>query len=73
VALRGLTPTTRARLRELAQIALEQLGIRETAAFLEDEMVSQFAVIARGVPEGPDRDRRLMAAIERTIDEYVAR
>jgi hypothetical protein len=73
VALRGLTPPTRARLRELAQLALEQLGIRETAAFLEDEMVSQFTVIARGVPEGPDRDRRLMAAIERTIDEYVAR
>jgi hypothetical protein len=36
-------------------------------------MVSQFTVIACGVPEGPDRDRRLMAAIERTIDEYVAR
>lgn len=71
--LRGLAPSTRARLRELAQIALEQLGIREPDAFIEDEMVSQFTVLARGVPEGPDRERRLLAAIERTIDEYVAR
>ena len=73
VALRGLPPGTRSRLRELAQLALEQLGIRDTDAFLEDEMVSQFTELARGVPEGPDRERRLLAAIERTIDEYVAR
>ncbi len=73
VALRGIAPSTRARLRELAQLALEQLGIRDTDAFLEDEMVSQFTVLARGVPDGPDRERRLLAAIERTIEEYVAR
>ena len=73
MALRGLPPATRARLRELAQLALEQLGIRETATFIEDEMVSQFTELARGVPEGPDRERRLLAAIERTIEEYVAR
>lgn len=72
-ALRGLSPSTRARLRELAHLALEQLGIREPDAFIEDEMVSQFTALARGVPEGPDRERRLQAAIERTIDEYVAR
>jgi hypothetical protein len=72
-ALRGLSPKTRARLRELAHLALEQLGIREPDAFIEDEMVSQFAVIARGVPEGPGREGRLLAAIERTITEYVAR
>ncbi len=72
-ALRGLAPATRARLRELAQLALEQLGIRDARAFIEDEMVSQFTMLARGVPEGPERERRLLAAIERTIDEYVAR
>jgi hypothetical protein len=72
-ALRGLTPSTRARLRELARLALEQLGIRDPDVFIEDEMVSQFTVLARGVPEGPDRERRLLAAIERTIEEYVAR
>ena len=73
MALRGLAPATRARLRELAQLALEQLGIRETETFIEDEMVSQFTELARGVPAGPDRERRLLAAIERTIEEYVAR
>jgi hypothetical protein len=72
-ALRGLAPSTRARLRELAQLALEQLGIRDPGVFIEDEMVSQFTMLARGVPEGPDRERRLLAAIERTIEEYVAR
>lgn len=72
-ALRGLAPPTRARLRELALLALEQLGIRDPDAFVEEEMVSQFTALARGVPEGPDRERRLLAAIERTIEEYVAR
>lgn len=72
-ALRGLAPVTRARLRELAQLALEQLGVRDSAAFIEDEMVTQVTMIARGVPEGPDRERRLLVAIERTIEEYVAR
>ena len=71
--LRGLSPSTRARLRELAALALEQLGIRNPEAFLEDEMVQQFTLLARGVPDGPDRERRLLAAIERTIEEYVAR
>lgn len=72
-ALRGLARPTRARLRELAMLALEQLGIRQPEAFIEDEMVQQFTLLARGVPDGPDRERHLLAAIERTIDEYVAR
>jgi hypothetical protein len=71
--LRGLARPTRARLRELAILALEQLGIRHPEAFVEDEMVQQFTLLARGVPDGPDRERHLLAAIERTIDEYVAR
>jgi hypothetical protein len=71
--LRGLGRPTRARLRELAMLALEQLGIRQPEAFIEDEMVQQFTLLARGVPDGPDRERHLLAAIERTIDEYVAR
>jgi hypothetical protein len=71
--LRGLAPSTRARLRELAHLALEQLGIREPGLFLEDEMVSQLSEIVPGVPEGPDRERRLMIAIERAIEEYIAR
>jgi hypothetical protein len=71
--LRGLAPDVRARLRELAQLALEQLGVREPRAFLEDEMVAQFSALTRGVPAGPDYERRLMAAIERAIEEYMSR
>jgi hypothetical protein len=71
--LRGLAPSTRARLRELAALALQQLGIRNPEAFIEDEMVQQFTLLACGVPDGPDREERLLAAIERTIEEYVAR
>lgn len=71
--LRGLAPATRARLRELAQLALEQLGVREPRAFLEDEMVAQFTALTRGVPRGPDHEQRLIAAIERAIDEYMSR
>ncbi len=72
-ALRGLAPPTRARLRELAHLALEQLGVRQPDTFMEDEMVTQLTLLARGVPDGPDRERRLLAAIERAIEEYVAR
>jgi hypothetical protein len=71
--LRGLAPSTRTRLRELARLALEQLGIRQPEGFIEDEMVQQFSLLARGVPDGPDRERRLVLAIERAIEEYVAR
>ncbi|MGQ0715464.1 MAG: hypothetical protein ACT4PJ_17330 [Gemmatimonadaceae bacterium] len=71
-ALRGLAPATRARLRELAQLALEQLGVRDPRAFIEDEMVTQYTLLARGVPTGPDYDRRLLAAIDRAIEEHVA-
>jgi hypothetical protein len=73
IALRGLAPATRARLRELAHLALGQLGIRDPELFLEDEMVAQLREIGRGVPSGPDRERRLIDAIERAIEEYVAR
>ena len=72
-ALRGLAPDVRARLRELAHLALEQLGVREPKMFVEDEMVTQYTLLARGVPKGPDHDRRLLSAIERAIEEHVAR
>lgn len=72
-ALRGLAPATRARLRELAHLALEQLGVRDANTFIEDEMVTQYTLLARGVPKGPDYDQRLLAVIERAIEEHVAR
>jgi hypothetical protein len=72
-ALRGLAPEVRARLRELASLALEQLGVREPRMFVEDEMVTQYTLLSRGVPKGPDYERRLLSAIDRAIEEHVAR
>jgi hypothetical protein len=72
-ALRALAPEVRARLRELANLALEQLGVREPRMFVEDEMVTQYTLLARAVPNGPDYERRLLSAIERAIEEHVAR
>jgi hypothetical protein len=70
-SLHGLDPATRDRLRLLGHAALLALGVRLiTESMLGDEMVRQFARLAATVPEGPDRDRALDAAIARALDEY---
>lgn len=69
-SLAGLELATRALLRELALKSLEQLGVHGSAALIEREMLQQFALVAAGVPEGPDREARLRAAIGRAIREH---
>jgi hypothetical protein len=69
----ALAAETRERLRELARLALESLGVRDPASFLGEEMRVQFGALAPGVPEGPDREGRLRAAIDRAIDAYLER
>jgi hypothetical protein len=70
-ALHGLDPDTRDRLRRLAYAAVDALGVRLiTESMLGDEMVRQFARLAATVPDGPDRETRLDAAIRRALDEY---
>lgn len=66
-SLGGLDQRTRALLRELAARSLEQLGVHATSAFIEREMLQQFALIAAGVPEGPGREARLREAIAHAI------
>jgi len=68
--LRALDAETRAQLRTLALRALEALGVGDPEPFVEGEMRKQFGAIAAGVPEGPDRERRLRQVIARAIDEY---
>lgn len=71
VVLRGLNPETRDRLRRLAHAAVSALGVQlVTESMLGDEMVRQFTRLAAAIPEGPDRERRLDAAISRALDEY---
>ncbi|MBX6330472.1 MAG: Smr/MutS family protein [Gemmatimonadaceae bacterium] len=69
-ALAGLAPETRALLRRVALRALEVLGVQEPEAFVEAEMVAQFAHIARAIPEGPDREERLRSALSAVLVEY---
>jgi hypothetical protein len=58
-------------LRLLAHAAVAALGVRlVTESMLGDEMVRQFTRLAAAIPEGPDRERRLDAAIRRALDEY---
>ena len=71
VGVVGLAPPTRAALRRLAGAALTALGVQAaTDTFVADEMVRQFTVLAASIPDGPDRETRLRAAIGRALAEY---
>lgn len=69
-SLRALDDQTRTLLRRLGTTSLESLGVRDVHRLLEGEMIKQFAMLAAGVPEGPDREARLRRVIERAIEEY---
>jgi len=69
-SLAALEPDTRALLRRLAQRAIEELGVRATSSFVEQEMLAQFSAAAAGVPEGPDREARLRSALDAALHEY---
>jgi hypothetical protein len=58
-----VTAETRRLLRDLAQRALEDLGVQVTEPFLEGEMLKQLTAIGRSVTEGPGREQRLRAAL----------
>jgi hypothetical protein len=68
--LAALEPATRAMLRRLAKRSIEELGVDPTPGFVEQEMLVQFAGAAAGVPEGPDRERRLRDALAAALREY---
>lgn len=69
-SLRALDPATRTLLRQVAQRALEVLGAKDPARFLEREMMAQFSLVAAGVPDGPDRETRLRTALVALLQEY---
>lgn len=73
-ALLGLQLETMQLLQVLAERALDSLGMQgPSPGVVEDEMLRQFAMLSKGVPEGPDRETRLRAAMHAAIDDYDER
>ena len=68
-SLADVHPETRELLRELAERALEGLGLKDTSAFVEAEMLRQFGAIAAGIGDGPRREARLRAALRAALDQ----
>jgi hypothetical protein len=69
-SLAALAPETRAMLRRVALRALEELGVQGSGAFVESEMLAQFSLVAAAVPDGPDREARLRAALAAHLQAY---
>jgi hypothetical protein len=69
-SLDDLDADTRLMLRNLAERALEGLGVKDTAAFLQGEMLKQFGAIAASVGDAPGRDARLKAAVRAALDQH---
>lgn len=59
-------------LRNLAERALEGLGVKDTATFLQGEMLKQFGAIAATVAATPatNRDAALRSAIRAALDQH---
>jgi len=68
-SLKDLDPSTLELLRRLAIRALESLGIREPAKFVEAEMLSTFHSLAGGVNPGEQGEGRLRDAIKAALDQ----
>ena len=70
VTLAALDDETRHLLRDLAERSLDALGVRDRGPFMETEMLRLFGSLAATVPPGPDRERRLKAAVRSAMSEY---
>jgi hypothetical protein len=69
--LATLAAPTRRLLRELAERALDTLGVKETTPFVEAEMLRQLAAFRAAIPGGGDRDDQLRAAIKHALDQTL--
>lgn len=69
-SLEELDDDTKTMLRNLAERALEGLGVKDTAQFLQAEMLKQFGAIAASVGDAPGREARLKKAIRAALDQH---
>ena len=67
--LAGLTKATRALLRDVAERSLDSLGVKNTSAFIEAEMLRQLVALDAAIPGAPNRDTLLRAALEHTLNQ----
>lgn len=69
-SLDDLDEESRVMLRNLAERALEGLGIKDTAEFLQGEMLRQFGAVAGSIGDAPNREARLKVAIRAALDQH---
>ena len=69
-SLDALQPQTLELLRDLAEHALDHLGVHDREPFVEGEMLRQFSVLVAGIPKGVERERWLREAIRRAMEAY---
>jgi hypothetical protein len=68
--LESLDADTKTMLRNLAERSLEGLGVKDTASFLQGEMLRHFGAIAATIGDGPGREQRLRSAIQLALAQY---
>ena len=68
--LASLGGETRRELRVLAERSLDALGVHERGAFLEDEMLRLFGIVAQQIRPDEDRETGLRRAIVIAMNEY---
>jgi hypothetical protein len=68
--LQGLDSETRVLLRSLAERALEGLGVKDTAEFIEGEMARQFSAIVASIGAERDSASVLRDAIRAALEQH---
>jgi Smr domain len=69
-SLHGLDDDTRTLLRNLAERALEGLGVKDTTEFVEGEMARQFSAIVASIGGERGDDAALRQAISAALEQY---
>ncbi|MGH7620683.1 MAG: hypothetical protein ACREPM_26010 [Gemmatimonadaceae bacterium] len=69
-SLDSLDEESRLLLRNLAERALEGIGVKDTASFLQGEMLKQFGAIAASIGDASNREHRLKTALRAALDQH---
>ena len=69
-SLSDLDEESRVLLRNLAERALEGLGVKDTSAFLQGEMLKQCGAIDATIGDAPEREKRLKLAIRAAMEAH---